>query len=220
MDDDPEDIGQQIRDYDPEGDKMILSLSAPPCPDFSQIKGEEALGKDGPEGQKFLRYCEFAKAVESKLPNKTFGYLVENVILQDRGEAELLSKSLSCNVVAMAPALVESHTMGPSEGPPIYWSSAPLGQDSGFSTALRGRAFPRSRSAGLGWYDPALWCGITYTSYVMFFNTCSHRSRQVCPKEIQRQNPTRLHMQMVQDSRQFAPWQYNVESLLHDSNGV
>ena len=118
MDDDPDDIAQQIRDYDPEGDKIILSIAAPPCPDFSQIKGEDAMGKEGPEGQKFLRYCDFAKEVDAKLPNKTFGYLVENVILQDRGEAELFSKALSSNVVAIG------------EGSSIHRPSAPMGQNS------------------------------------------------------------------------------------------
>ncbi len=117
MDDDPEDIAQLIRDYDPDGTKLILWLSAPPCPDFSSIKGDEAPGKEGPEGQKFLRFTEFANSVEERLPHKKFGYLVENVILQDRGEADLFSLQMNCNVVA-----IDATDYGLINRPRLWWS--------------------------------------------------------------------------------------------------
>ena len=55
--------------------------------DFSAIR-PDAPGRSGPEGQKFFHYCTWCREVESGLPHHRVGYLVENVILQDRGEAD------------------------------------------------------------------------------------------------------------------------------------
>ena len=46
-------ICDAIRAADPEQKTVVLFTGGPPCPDFSPIKGDEGLGRQGAEGKKF-----------------------------------------------------------------------------------------------------------------------------------------------------------------------
>ena len=64
------------------GDQTLVVITAgPPCPDFSRIRGPDAPGKAGPEGQKFTAFCKFINELRGLLrcPNTI---LVENVVFQ------------------------------------------------------------------------------------------------------------------------------------------
>lgn len=99
LDDEPQDVAQTVRDFNTDGQVRVVFLGAPPCPDFSTIKGDDAPGSHGQEGQKFLKFAKFAREVEDLLHPIPVGYLVENVILQDRGEIDFFSSSLDCQAV-------------------------------------------------------------------------------------------------------------------------
>lgn len=117
LDDEPQDVAQTVRDFNNDGKVRVIFLGAPPCPDFSPIKGEDAPGSHGQEGQKFLKFVNFAREVESQLHPIPVGYLVENVVLQDRGEVDFFSKSLDCQAV-----LVDSADYGVISRPRLWWS--------------------------------------------------------------------------------------------------
>lgn len=53
FEDTPEALAERIDQLDPQRTCRILVTSAPPCPDFSRIKGDLGEGRDGPEGEKF-----------------------------------------------------------------------------------------------------------------------------------------------------------------------
>ena len=87
LDDDPQDVAQTVHDFNHDGRAVVVWLGAPPCPDFSPIKGDEAPGSKGPKkARSSSKFCTFAREVESQLHPIPVGYLVENVILQDRAE--------------------------------------------------------------------------------------------------------------------------------------
>ena len=229
MDDDPEDIAQLIRDYDPDGTKLILWLSAPPCPDFSSIKGDEAPGKEGPEGQKFLRFTEFANSVEERLPNKKFGYLVENVILQDRGEADLFSLQMNCNVVA-----IDAADYGLINRPRLWWSriqwdqvkvqpftGRPLrwGKLQGFPRIYVDEPHQEADQLELDSMTlrPSV---VAHTHRIPCLTTpAPSESGRAAPKKLKGRIPPDAKARWLQDSRQYAPWQYQAEALLHDTKG-
>ena len=115
LEDDPQAVADIIHHHDPSGSLIVLFVAAPPCPDFSRIR-EDAPGSAGVEGQKFTEYCEFARGIESKIPHKRVGYLVENVVME-RGEADFFAKRLDCNTV-----MVDSQDLGLINRPRLWWT--------------------------------------------------------------------------------------------------
>ena len=112
--DDPDKVVQRVMEVDPQGQMILIMASAPPCPDFSRIR-DDAPGSEGPEGHKFTQYCEFAKAIESKLLHKRLGHLVENVIML-KSEADTFSQRLGCNAV-----VVDAADHGLINRPRLWW---------------------------------------------------------------------------------------------------
>ena len=228
-DDDPEDIAQLIRDYDPQGTKLVLMVSAPPCPDFSPIKGDDAPGSSGQEGQKFMKFCNFARSVEERLPDKNFGYLVENVILQDKAEADLFAKTMDCNVIA-----VDAADYGLINRPRLWWSRiawSRIKQHPFTGHPLRWskmHGFPRLHIDEPMQEESQLDLG----GYRLHRTVSDHTHRVPClttpaPTDAGRSAPKKLKGRIhpetksrwLRDQRRFAPWQYSAEALLHGSNG-
>ena len=44
-------------------DLVILITAGPPSPDFNRIKGSTSKGRAGPEGEKFVKFCELLHAL-------------------------------------------------------------------------------------------------------------------------------------------------------------
>lgn len=120
LDDDPQDVAQTVHDFNHDGRAVVVWLGAPPCPDFSPIKGDEAPGSKGQEGQKFIKFCTFAREVESRLHPIPVGYLVENVILQDRAEIHYFSQALDCQAIVM-----DAADYGMVSRPRLWWTRIP-----------------------------------------------------------------------------------------------
>ena len=117
LDDEIQDIAQTVRDFNHDGKAIVIILGAPPCPDFSVIKGDEAPGSKGQEGQKFLKFAQFSRALETALSPIPVRYLVENVVLQDRAEVDFFSEALQCNAV-----ILDAADYGITSRPRIWWS--------------------------------------------------------------------------------------------------
>ena len=116
MSDPAADVVSIVSERDPQGEKLILFVGVPPCADFSPIR-PNAPGRSGPEGQKFTNFCTWCREIEAGLPHHRVGYLVENVILQDRGEADFFSNILGCQTVA-----VDASDFGLISRPRLWWS--------------------------------------------------------------------------------------------------
>ena len=86
MEDTLGDFKNKISKADPDGKAIIVIVMAPPCPDFSPVKGTEAPGRKG-TGQKFDRSLEFrSKIIELIKDSHRHATMVENVILQNQAD--------------------------------------------------------------------------------------------------------------------------------------
>ena len=117
--DNPEDVCALVQLHDPSASKVVFLIGAPPCPDFSTIRADSP-GRTGPEGQKFTAFCRWARKLEDGLAPRRILWLVENVVLSDRGEVDFFSKELQCDAV-----LVDSADIGVISRPRLWWSRIP-----------------------------------------------------------------------------------------------
>ena len=64
-------------------DLVILVTAGPLCPDFSRIKGSTSKGRTGPEGEKFVKFCELLHALRAAAHSRkwAFHFVVENVVM-------------------------------------------------------------------------------------------------------------------------------------------
>lgn len=113
---DPKSVIDVIDRHDAHQTCLILFLAAPPCPDFSVIS-EGAQGLQGDEGSKFLRYAELAKKIEQGLGNRQVRHLVENVIFQQKAEAQHVSNALEAS-----PIMVDAADFGLVGRPRLWWT--------------------------------------------------------------------------------------------------
>ncbi len=91
-------------------------MAAPPCPDFSIIN-DSALGLQGEEGSKFVKYAQLARQIEQGLGGREVRHLVENVIFQQKSEAQHVSNSLDAS-----PIVVDASDFGLIGRPRLWWS--------------------------------------------------------------------------------------------------
>ena len=114
--DSPDEIAALIRQHDPEQERIIIAAAGPPCPDFSQVNGS-ASGREGPEGSKFVFYCDFVGRLETMLPQHRFEHLTENVRMQDRSEMNFFSEKLRAT-----PIIIDSSDLGLINRPRLWWT--------------------------------------------------------------------------------------------------
>ena len=225
MSDPAADVVSLVSEYDPQGKKLILFVGAPPCPDFSAIR-PDAPGRSGPEGQKFSHYCTWCREVESGLPHHRVGYLVENVILQDRGEADFFSNALGCQTVA-----VDASDFGLISRPRLWWSRVDwhtVNSYPGSAKPLRWtklHKFPRlhvdcdlqhASSLDLDGkhLDPRVQ---RHELCVPCLTTPSpSASGRAAPKRMKGKLDPYTKTRWLEDHRTYAPWQYEPHALLHD----
>ena len=229
LDDEIQDIAQTVRDFNHDGKAIVIILGAPPCPDFSVIKGDEAPGSKGQEGQKFLKFAQFSRALETAISPIPVRYLVENVVLQDRAEVDFFSEALQCNAV-----ILDAADYGIISRPRIWWSriSRPETRTHPFThQPLQWTKNQRLYRLHVGeaLHDP----GSIDTEGLEFHASVVQRQRLIpclttpSPTESGRAAPKKLKGRIdpatkarwLQDQRTYAPWQYAAEALLHDSSG-
>ena len=228
LDDDPRDVADLIRRHDPTGSMVVSFVAAPPCPDFSRIK-EDAPGSNGTEGQKFTAYCGFANQVEMNIPHRRVGHLVENVVME-KGEADYFASLLDCNAV-----LLDAQDLGLISRPRLWWTRIDWGviKHSPFTgTRLkwtRTQKYYRLHQDGPK-HDISQ---LELDGMELHQRVRSQETRIPClttpaPSEAGRPPPKRMRgkihpeqkMRWMNDGRNFAPWQYAEEALLHDASGA
>ena len=111
-----DDVVQLINRYDERHTCMVIFMSAPPCPDFSTINAS-AEGLSGEEGSKFTQYASLSRDIESKLGSRETRHLVENVVMQQRSEAQHISSALD-----LSPVIVDSADFGLVGRPRMWWT--------------------------------------------------------------------------------------------------
>ena len=96
---------------------MVLITSAPPCVDFSTIKGPGARGTEGPEGSKFAEWASWLMQFLAACPLKVL-FIVENVVMAAAFQAKL-NALLRCSCF-----LVDAADWGVVSRPRLWWSNA------------------------------------------------------------------------------------------------
>ncbi len=109
-------VVQLIDRYDEHQTCVVVFTSAPPCPDFSSISSSAA-GLSGEEGSKFTKYANLASEIESRLGTRETRHLVENVVMQQKAEAQHISTAL-----ASSPIVVDSADFGLIGRPRMWWT--------------------------------------------------------------------------------------------------
>eukprot|EP00435_Cladocopium_sp_Y103_P013637 s2457_g3.t1 len=228
MSDDPKSVAKLIIDHDPQGLKLVLFVSAPPCPDFSRIK-DEPPGSSGTEGQKFTAYCGFVNQVEMQIPHKRVGHLTENVIME-KGEADFFSSRLDCNAVAS-----DAADFGLINRPRLWWTRVDWSKIRVSPITGRQLRWSKTQKFHRIHYDGPMQeaTDLDLGDLQLYHKVASHESRMPCfttpaPTEAGRPPPKKLKGKLhpeqkarwLNDQRTFAPWQYAEEALLHGADGA
>eukprot|EP00438_Fugacium_kawagutii_P034924 Skav206385 [mRNA] locus=scaffold834:525350:529905:- [translate_table: standard] len=226
--DDPAAIAELIKTTDPNRTMLVFIASAPPCPDFSIIK-EDAPGAAGPEGQKFVQYCKWARSIEGHLTGYTFLHLVENVLLQDKAEIQFFAQELNANAV-----LIHSADLGLVNRPRLWWTRTAWSKL--HHNPLTGRPLRWSKTnkihrlhMDLPFHDAK---DVDLDGFALHPRVQDHTTRIPCfttpaPTDSGRSAPKRLRGRIqpeakarwLEDQRQFAPWQYASEAMMSDRHG-
>ena len=225
---DPRHIVHLIERHDPHQAAMIVFLSAPPCPDFSQIKENQA-GLAGAEGSKFTAYVKLAADIEAGLGGRQIRHLAENVVLQQKSEVDYISSALRAS-----PLVVDAIDFGATSRPRLWWTRTDWSQHT--ANPVQGgdlrwgkhQGFPKLHYEGpgddLGQYQT--W-GYSFSPQVL-----GGQARMPClttpaPDEKGRPAPKRAKQRMsdevrnrwLQAGRQYAPWHFESAALMEDPDG-
>ena len=96
---------------------FVLIACAPPCPDFSQIKGEAAKGTAGSEGQKFAKWVhQWWRPFQQNCKLK-FALLLENVVMAKETQSAL------DDLLGMRSFVCDAATFGLVSRPRLWWST-------------------------------------------------------------------------------------------------
>ena len=225
--DDPAEVARAIHRHDPEGTKLVLFASAPPCPDFSRIR-DDAPGSAGEEGQKFTAYCEFIRKVEMDIPHKRTGHITENVVM-DKGEADHFAGLLDCNTV-----LADAQDFGLINRPRLWWTRVDWSRTRTNPITGKRLRWSKNQKYHRLHHDTQLQeeTDLQLDGLRLHTTVASHDKRMPClttpaPSDDGRPAPKKLRGKIdpeqkarwLQDGRSFAPWQYSPEALLHAADG-
>ena len=211
-----EKVAAEIRRADPAGECVVLLVAAPPCQDFSQI-GAEA-GHRGARGGLFLRSAEFV------------------LELRTGGAAWLEPASAKevSDCLGVPPVLVCASDFGWISRPRLWWLSADLRQcttdpASGAPLAWTKKGpfhrlrleEPRAAAAELLPKGLAFHPAVASSRLLLPCSTtpAEDENGRPAPKRARGKIPEPARARWLADSRQFAPWHYVEEAMLHDEAG-
>ena len=228
LEEDPRHIVHLIERHDPHQAAMIIFLAAPPCPDFSQIKEDQA-GLEGIEGSKFTAYVKLASDIEAGLGGRQVRHLTENVVLQQKSEVDYISSHLKAS-----PIVLDAIDFGATSRPRLWWTR--MDWSTHTVNPLQGgnlrwgkhQGFPRLYYEGpTDDFEKYQTWGYSFSSQVK-----SGKARMPClttpaPDERGRPAPKRAKQRMsdevrnrwLQAGRQYAPWHYDEAALMEDPDG-
>ena len=221
-----EKVAAEIRRADPAGECVVLLVAAPPCQDFSQI-GAEA-GHRGARGGLFLRSAEFVFELRTALRGWRVGFLFENVVMEPASAKEV------SDCLGVPPVLVCASDFGWISRPRLWWLSADLRQcttdpASGAPLAWTKKGpfhrlrleEPRAAAAELLPKGLAFHPAVASSRLLLPCSTtpAEDENGRPAPKRARGKIPEPARARWLADSRQFAPWHYVEEAMLHDEAG-
>ena len=101
---------------DPDRSCAVLVTGGPPCHDHSRIRNE-APGSAGPEGSKFLGFCEFLRSLEAAWGRAQAALVVENVVPQNKQDVRMFEQKLSATAV-----VADAADFGVISRPRVWWT--------------------------------------------------------------------------------------------------
>ena len=221
-----EKVVAEIRRLDPAGECVVLMIAAPPCQDFSRIGAET--GHSGTRGSLFLRSAEFVLELRAALRGWRVGFMFENVVMQPAAAKEV------SDCLGVEPILVCASDFGWISRPRLWWISGDL----------RRRTEDPATGAPLAWtkkgpfhrlrLEEARAAPGSLLPKGMAFHPAVASSRLLlpcattpaedengrpAPKRARGKIPEPARARWLADCRQFAPWHYAEEAMLHDEAG-
>ena len=221
-----EKVTADIRRLDPAGECVVLMIAAPPCQDFSRIGAET--GHSGTRGGLFLRSAEFVLELRAALRGWRVGFMFENVVMQPAAAKEV------SDCLGVEPILVCASDFGWISRPRLWWISGDL----------RRRTEDPATGAPLAWtkkgpfhrlrLEEARAAPSSLLPKGMAFHPAVASSRLLlpcattpaedengrpAPKRARGKIPEPARARWLADCRQFAPWHYAEEAMLHDEAG-
>eukprot|EP00438_Fugacium_kawagutii_P032160 Skav231578 [mRNA] locus=scaffold481:249616:253132:- [translate_table: standard] len=222
-----EELIKLVLQVDPDCEKIIILTGAPPCPDFSVIR-PDAPGRSGHEGQKFSRFSTFMKKIEQSLPKHRVAPLIENVLLQDRGEIDFFSKALDAH-----PVLVDSADYQLISRPRLWWTRIDwktIRDHPETSKPLRWgkhqkiyRLFvdPDNTNKDLQFGPLRLHASVEHGQALVpcLTTPAPTTAGRAAPKRQRGRLDPIAKARWLEHGRVFAPWQYTDSAMLHDAQG-
>ena len=116
-------------------DFVILVTAGPPCQDFSRIKGRTSKGRTGPEGEKFVKFCELLHSLRAAAAAHArrwaFHFVVENVLMNAH-ETHYFDKQLGAQAFIM-----DAGDMTRASRQRFWWTSFLNGEESALRMAKK-----------------------------------------------------------------------------------
>ena len=141
--DGPEEIIALLRERKVPDGAVVLGTAGPPCPDYTQIKGDRALGRAGPEGRKFVEFAELLLKLQAACPWNVL-FLVENVVPGKLEEARFFE-----DLLRVPARWVDAEDFGLIRRPRLWWSNVPVLPEAAVVSEQRGFVRLRPRCVPL-----------------------------------------------------------------------
>ena len=117
-------MSQFLDGVDPQRTFTVLLTAGPPGMDFSCIRGENAPGVNGPEGQKFEAFADWQKEVAKTLHPRPIKRLVENVLPHRQGDIAHFQNRLDMEAIIFDAAEFKRVSR-----PRVWWSDISWSHD-------------------------------------------------------------------------------------------
>ena len=209
---------------DPDREAVVLLTAGPPCVDFTIIKGDQAPGRDGPEGIKFDIFVQWQRTLKEHLQGRPLRRLVENVLPHRRGDIAHFENTLTCKAV-----IIDAAIFGKISRPRVWWSDVQWDDKSinevfGNQTAwkkefgtwkLTAPQTPEEVFIPQGWKSPTCWQEGKILPCLT--TPAPTEAGRRAPKSAQGRMSAQTYHRWVEDSRCFAPWHYNEANMLKDN---
>ena len=210
-------------------DTFVLVTCAPPCPDFSQIKGSLSLGTAGPEGRKFVDWIHKWWKPFSSSCKFELGFLVENVTMSQQVQTSL------DNLLQTRSFMSDAASFGLVSRPRLWWAShikppenlqlAPQPIAAGMARWRKwNRNWELLPSSSRFPRQVAATCRVGRFSGSVRFPCLTtpaptQEGRPPPPKRKREESPETM-ARWRQDSQQFAPWHYRAYALVEPHGKV
>lgn len=104
-----------LKEIDPHYAMHLIVTAAPPCPDYSRIRGINAPGRSGEEGRKFDAWVALYLQLEARCGRRVF-LIVENVIPSNPDDAWHFAERLQAQCI-----VVDASDFGLISRPRLWW---------------------------------------------------------------------------------------------------